>query len=135
MSAPLSSSGLKVRENAGQRCPSALAAVRVALAQPFADPVNVGGFPMRHVEARALERLLTSKPARRSQDATASAARSLSPLADGGATLSMPRTSGRAVDCAGEGSLSSPSDALPGAFVEPSDHDRSCERKGQHDHV
>ena len=88
------------------RCPSALAAVRVALAQPFADPVNVGGIPMRRAEARAL---LTS--------------------------LSMPRTSGRAVDCAGEGSLSSPSDALPGAFVEPSDHDRSCERKGQHDHV
>lgn len=101
------------------RCPSALAAVRVALAQPFADPVNVGGIPMRRAEARALERILTSKPARRSQDAT----------------LSMPRTSGRAVDCAGEGSLSSPSDALPGAFVEPSDHDRSCERKGQHDHV
>lgn len=106
MSAPLSSSGLKVRENADQRSPSALAAVRVALAQPFADPVNVGGIPMRRAEARALERLLTSKPARRSQDAT----------------LSMPRTSGRAVDCAGEGSLSST--ALPGAFVEPSDHDR-----------
>lgn len=42
-------------------CPQTLAAVRVALAQPFADPVNVGGIPMRRAEARALERLLTTK--------------------------------------------------------------------------
>jgi pectin methylesterase-like acyl-CoA thioesterase len=88
MSAPLASSSFKVRENTGQRCPSALAAVRVALAQPFADPVNVGGIPMRRAEARELERILTSKPARHSHDATASAARSLFPLADGGATQS-----------------------------------------------
>lgn len=39
-----------------------LAAVRVALAQPFTDPVNVGGIPMRRSEARALERALSSKP-------------------------------------------------------------------------
>ncbi|MAK87185.1 MAG: hypothetical protein CMK96_09665 [Pseudomonas sp.] len=112
------------------RCPSALAAVRVALAQPFADPVNVGGIPMRRAEARELERILTSKPARLSQDATASAARSLFPLADGGATQSP------ALSMAGrtaEASLSSTA-GLRGASHRPV-HDRSCERKGQHDHV
>tara|TARA_R110002012_G_scaffold16958_23_gene64571 strand:- start:734 stop:1147 length:414 start_codon:yes stop_codon:yes gene_type:complete len=121
MSAPFASSGLKVREQEGERvnrCPSALAAVRVALAQPFADPVNVGGIGMRRAEARELERILTSKPARRSLDATASAAERLSPVADGGATLSPPRSqAGRAGDCAGKGSLLPP--VLPGAFVSP----------------
>lgn len=115
MSAPLSSDGLKVRENSGQRWPSALAAVRVALAQPFSDPVNVGGIPMRRAEARELERILTSKPARRSHDATASAVRSLSPVADGSATQSP------AVSMAGrtaEASLSSTA-GLRGAFVSP----------------
>lgn len=41
--------------------PQALAAVRVALAQPFADPVNVSGIPMSRAEARALERALSTK--------------------------------------------------------------------------
>ncbi len=54
-------------------CPSTLAAVRVALAQPFADPVNVGGLPMRRAEARALERLLTTKPTRHPLGEAASA--------------------------------------------------------------
>lgn len=54
-------------------CPSTLAAVRVALAQPFADPVNVGGLPMRRAEARALERLLTTKSTRRPLGDVASA--------------------------------------------------------------
>lgn len=97
------------------RCPSALAAVRVALAQPFADPVNVGGIPMRRAEARDLLTTLTSKPARLSHDATASAAERLSPLADGGATQSP------ALSMAGrtaEASLSSTAD-LRGAFVSP----------------
>lgn len=58
------------------------------------------------------------KPARRSLDATASAAERLSPVADGGATLSPPRSqAGRADDCAGKGSLLPP--VLPGAFVSP----------------
>ena len=115
MSAPLASSSFKVRENTGQRCPSALAAVRVALAQPFADPVNVGGIPMRRAEARELERILTSKPARHSHDATASAAERLSPLADGGATQSPDLSmAGRTA----EASLSSTA-GLRGAFVSP----------------
>ena len=41
--------------------PQTLAAVRVALAQPFTDPVNVGGIAMGRAEARALERILSSK--------------------------------------------------------------------------
>jgi len=56
-------------------CPSTLAAVRVALAQPFADPVNVGGLPMRRAEARALERLLTTKSTRRPLGDVVSASR------------------------------------------------------------
>lgn len=54
-------------------CPSTLAAVRVALAQPFADPVSVGGLPMRRAEARALERLLTTQSTRRPLGDVASA--------------------------------------------------------------
>ena len=71
--------------------PQALAAVRVALAQPFADPVNVGGIPMSRAEARALERALSTKSNLRSVPRAASAdpvnpllagpARTLSPAA------------------------------------------------------
>lgn len=75
---------------------------------------------------------LFEKPARRSLDATASAAERLSPVADGGATLSPPRPqAGRADDCAGKGSLLPP--VLPGAFVSPV-HAASDAAARQEDH-
>jgi hypothetical protein len=111
------------------RCPSALAAVRVALAQPFADPVNVGGIPMRRAEARELERILTSKPARRSLAATASAAERLSPVADGSAihspALSMAgRTAGASLSppAGPRGAILRPVHAAADAAARQEDH-------------
>lgn len=81
-------------------------------------------------EGRLSHFLVNEKPARHSHDATASAASACPPVADGSAihspALSM---AGRTA----EASLSSTA-GLRGASHRPV-HDRSCERKGQHDHV
>lgn len=76
---------------------------------------------------------ISEKPARVLNRATASERGSLSPCAEPLA-LSPCRVRNRAASCAGEGSLSSPSDALPGAFL-ASTHDgpdaAACEARAK----
>ena len=108
--------------------PQTLAAVRVALAQPFADPVNVGGIPMRRAEARALERALSSKSQRVPSGSSAGVPR---PLGGTSArTLSLSATPS-ADDCAGEARRLSPVECLASAFSH-SAHDGLDAVKGQH---
>lgn len=64
-----------------------LGKIRRALGTPFVCPVQVGPLRMSRATARMIEANLTRKPAR-SQGKRASAAASMSPLADGGANLS-----------------------------------------------
>ena len=108
--------------------PQTLAAVRVALAQPFADPVNVGGIPMRRAEARALERALSSKSQRVPSGSSVGAAHPLAVAS----TRPFPSTSPSVDDCAG-GEVS-PLPLAAGAFSHIP-HDGLDAEKGQPDHV
>ena len=94
--------------------PQTLAAVRVALAQPFADPVNVGGIPMRRAEARALERALSTKSELPGRVPLSSGQRGAGVAPARTANLSNARPSVREDGCAEGSTLLSP-DAL-GAF-------------------